>query len=1132
MKHIFRNPLKSAIALITISAMLSIFTAGFYGYSNKNAKGLIRETEKKLSEFENEMRSSLRMFQELNSEKEKNNFFLNNSKSNSGFSYYILKNGSLVLWSDNEPAVNDSILANIKDESFLKLTNGEFLAYKRQWKDTVLVGLILIRHNYDYQNKYLVNDFNHKLNLNNNFKNAESGDTLFLPGKKGVYLLSFQPGIEKDPDSSFIILSALAVFLFLLAVYILLRRYTTSVFRFIVLSGILILVRTAMIYFKWPDAIYGQRLFDPTFYAASFYFNSLGDMLLNAVIILLLSIIIYEKARQVKRMKWMPVLYWMFTAFIVHYLIRGLVINSRLNFELSSPADINSYSILAYTSISLLLLSFLFVTAAAWRNLKSYSINGRHAWIGISICALYTAVALSQLNTEKEHETRKLLAQKAEARQDHVAEYLFREVEQKIISDTTVRQLLQSGKADELQPYILSEYLSGYLSKFIVTLEPFSEDNPRFSENLDYYRQLSATGKQTSSPDLFFINNESGGASYLALIPVEEESHRHLLVITLTPRLFRTTKGFPELLMSGNYQEATPADDYSIARYSSNALVYQYGEFVYPLKGKDFTRSENDSFVEMNGYSHLIHFINSNSFIIVSRPDTSYLGVLTLFSWMFIFMSVSAFIVFTLGTLFAGPSKWLWNLTRKVQVSVLFLVILTFTLVGTGTVFYIKSKYLNDQNKSISDQVNALWFLVNDNLFLNGPTFISENQEDQLNKLVSNTNIDFNLYNSEGRIVYSSQPKIFKKGIVSDRMNSTAFMKINDEGLTQFIHPEKAGQLRYIAAYAPFTDRNGMISAYLNLPYFEKQNELNREVSVFLSAIVNIYVLLFALAVFVTIFISSRITQPLLLIQSKLSGIRLGRMNEKIEYKPDDEIGKLVHEYNRMIDELSDSAAKLARSERESAWREMARQVAHEIKNPLTPMKLSVQHLHRTLKDGTDKAMIDRITETLITQIDSLSNIATAFSNFAKMPQAVPVKVNLKDVVSQVIDLYDESGNIKFHADDNEYFVHADRDQLTGVFSNLLKNALQAIPEDKRPDIEIHIRRQHGWITTEITDNGIGIPEDQKDKIFIPNFTTKSSGMGLGLAIARNVVEEANGKIWFTSTYGSGSTFFVSFPEE
>jgi two-component system nitrogen regulation sensor histidine kinase NtrY len=211
----------------------------------------------------------------------------------------------------------------------------------------------------------------------------------------------------------------------------------------------------------------------------------------------------------------------------------------------------------------------------------------------------------------------------------------------------------------------------------------------------------------------------------------------------------------------------------------------------------------------------------------------------------------------------------------------------------------------------------------------------------------------------------------------------------------------------------------------------------------------------------------------------------------------------------------------------------MARQVAHEIKNPLTPMKLSVQHLSRAIKDKgfEDIEMVDRISSTLIQQIETLSNIATAFSNFAKMPQPVMSKIDLGEIILQVTSLYNESVSIEVVMNDEAYNVYADKDQMIGVFSNLLKNAVQSIPDNTRGKITVSLRRERGNIVVEIEDNGIGIPEDQYDKIFIPNFTTKSSGMGLGLALVRNIVEEAHGKVWFTSFYNLGSRFFVSLPE-
>jgi two-component system nitrogen regulation sensor histidine kinase NtrY len=1158
LNQIFRTPIRpvrqrsrrTGTVLLLISVLLGIIVALFSTDKSHSQEEVVRNAEQKLVTLKGDLLQKLEQISKLNGQEAYRDFFLNSTHNESGFAYYLLVAGTSKLWSDNEPAVSDSSLLSAQQGKLLRLTNGDFLAYKKQWKDTTLIGFILIRHNYDYQNKYLINNFNPALGLEH-FNVSDSGISFTLPDKAGSYRVKYQADVTREQPVSLVILSSVSIVLLLLSLFLWFRYFAVTTYKHIAFTIVIFLLRTATIYFKWPSLLYDLKIFDPSFYASSFYFGSLGDLLINSALFLILSISIFENAKPYRRLRVLLVVYWIAIALAVHYIIGGLAINSRLNFELSNQADTNLYSFIAYTSIALILLSFLFITASIWRNLRAYFINGRHAWIGITLCALYAAITLSQLNAVKEHETRKLLAQKAEIRRDHVAEFLLREQEQKISNDSVVLKLVNDEvNADELTSYIVPKYLSGYLSKYEIECRALSDHGEESGNTaINFYKAQAASGQQTDSKNLYFIRNESGGASYLSIIPFENRWWQtqdfiagpasRYLIINMTPRLFRSAKGFPELLMDGSFQDMTETDEYSVARYSSNTLVYQYGDYIYPLNGLQFLSRQNESFFDLGGFNHLVHNVGpssslrdgDNSFIVVSRPSESLVGILTLFSWMFIFMSVVAFIIFILSGVLGSNSEFQWNLTRKVQSSVLFLVVLIFVLVGTGTVYYIKSKYVNDQNKSISDQVNALWFLVRDNLLVTQPRALTDDQKQQLTALVSNTNIDFNLYDSEGKLMFSSQPKIYDMGIVSDRMNRSAYLRIITQGLTQFIHPERTAQLRFIAAYAPFTDRAGRIMAFLNLPYFEKQNELNRDVSVFLSAIVNIYVLLFALAVFVTIFISSRITKPLLLIQEKMSGVKLGRMNEKIEYKPKDEIGQLVHEYNRMVDELADSADKLARSERESAWREMARQVAHEIKNPLTPMKLSVQHLHRTLKEGTDKDLVDRITQTLITQIDSLSNIASAFSNFAKMPLARPEKIDIANVLMHVKDLYDEAGNIQLDAAENEYFVRADRDQLIRVFSNLLKNSLQSIQPGQEPKIAMELRREGDRIMVEIRDNGIGIPEDQKDKIFIPNFTTKSSGMGLGLAIAKNIVQEANGRIWFTSIYGTGSSFFVALPE-
>ena len=1126
---------KNAIAtvLLLTAVLIAVFIKIIPSDEHKNSDNRIQEAEKKLVVFRQEMLGELKKISSLAGKKELNNFFLNVAQNQKGFSYYVFEDSVLNYWSDNEPSISETHLAAVQDGQLLKIPNGVFLSCRLDSGERKCIGLILIQHSYEYENKYLVNSFNPALGLEG-FSADNSGYSFHLPGNNAVLFLKSNPDVAYTAPAWIITLYLFCFLCLLLAIYLRAGSFTHSFFSTLGFILIVIGLRSIMIYFKIPGDLYSHEIFSPVHYASSFYFNSLGDMLLNAALLLVFAISIYKYAKPFNFDKQILFIIWVLFALGIHSLINGLVFNSKISFELNSTDEVNRFSFLGFTAIALFLLSLLFISASLLKRFTAFELNARNTLLGISIFALYATVSLGILNQRKEGETRKLLAQKVEMRQDLIAEYLFREQEIKIAKDTVIQTILRKSKnaSEALNAYLSQKYFGGYMSKFEINAEVFDDYENGPEPELLNFKLLAGSGKSTSSNKLYYLNNETGGSSYLAIVPLIGNEREETLVIQMNAHFLRSAKGFPELLLSGR-QENQPSSEYSIARYSGQGLVYEFGNYIYPLTGRDFPIKDEDySFISMNNYSHLIHHLNQDAFIVVSRPEGNFFNLLTLFSWMFSFMSVLAFTIFIFSLFFGDATGWNWNLTRRVQASVILLVILTLVMVGFGTIYYINTKYLNDQRKSISDQVNALWFMVSDNLNTlpdNGNKNIQENSI-LLNRLASNTNIDFNIYNREGKLEFTSQPKITDMGIVSERMNQSAFLNIREKGLTQFIHPENAGRLKYISAYAPVTDRKGNIAAYLNVPYFEKQNELNKEVSIFLSALVNIYVLLFAITVFVTIFISSLITKPLLLLQQKLSGIRLGFTNEKIAYREKDEIGQLVHEYNRMIDELAVSTEKLARSERESAWREMARQVAHEIKNPLTPMKLSVQHLLRAFKDKAhDEALVERITNTLLQQIDTLSNIATAFSSFAKMPQPVPVVLDIKEILQQVADLYNEGVEIILH-EANHKNVIADKDQLIRIFSNLLKNAVQSIPADRSGRIDIFFTQVDDRFTVEIRDNGIGIPENQRDKIFTPNFTTKSSGMGLGLAIVRNIVEEINGKIWFTSSYEKGSSFFVSLP--
>ena len=362
-----------------------------------------------------------------------------------------------------------------------------------------------------------------------------------------------------------------------------------------------------------------------------------------------------------------------------------------------------------------------------------------------------------------------------------------------------------------------------------------------------------------------------------------------------------------------------------------------------------------------------------------------------------------------------------------------------------------------------------------------------------------------------------------------------AFINLANLTRSEYIQKEKVGSLEYISAYVPFMDSNKKIIAYLNLPYFRMQSILAREISNLIVAIVNFALLLIVITMSIAVFISGRLTSPLMMLGEGLASVGVGKKSEHLVYRGSDEIGELVKQYNRMVDEIEESTHKLANSEREYAWREMAKQIAHEIKNPLTPMKLNVQQLFKSWKDkapGFDK-LLERFTKNQIEYIDNLSTIATAFSSFAKMPGNNPVELNLLDQIRTTLELFKNTTNVTFNVywpHETRVMIYADREHLNSVFANLIKNGIQSMPQEQEGTIKVNMEIQNDKVIVSIADNGSGIPEDLRRKLFTPNFTTKSSGMGLGLSIAKKYIENANGRIWFDSEADKGSVFFVELP--
>ncbi len=471
------------------------------------------------------------------------------------------------------------------------------------------------------------------------------------------------------------------------------------------------------------------------------------------------------------------------------------------------------------------------------------------------------------------------------------------------------------------------------------------------------------------------------------------------------------------------------------------------------------------------------------------------------------------------------------GLGSRIYLSMLILLLLSMITIGGATLYYFKKQ--NDayhlerlQRKEQSIMLSLDYYVIENDI-----NELNVKLENKIQELADIHNLDFNIYTVRGELMGSTQIELFENGTFPKQIPDSVIQRITRS--EQIIVQEKVNDKAYLSTYFTLNTASRKPMAIVNLPYYKDTERNQREVLDFLGTLSQAYILLFLGATILAYILANYLTTSLRTISDRLEKVRITGNNEKLEWRGNDEIKSIVNQYNQMVDELEESAQKLAKSERESAWKEMAKQVAHEIKNPLTPMRLQVQHLQRIAQNNPDDLpnKMNQLANTLIQQIDSLSRIATEFSNFAKMPKPTLAPTNVDQVCSNSISLYSQDqAYISYKIGPGDKNVMADPEQLGRVLTNLIQNAIQAIPDERDPRIEVETLLIEGKAIIRVTDNGSGIPEAEQEKIFEPNFTTKSSGMGLGLAIVKGIINGFNGDIAFVSDTHSGTTFTVSIP--
>ena len=475
------------------------------------------------------------------------------------------------------------------------------------------------------------------------------------------------------------------------------------------------------------------------------------------------------------------------------------------------------------------------------------------------------------------------------------------------------------------------------------------------------------------------------------------------------------------------------------------------------------------------------------------------------------------------------------SLRLRIFISMILLVF-TATLLILGSTYYqyrTESEQYNTyrQDRKETQLTKQINYLVNKyDLAFNYDNW--DNYKIDFEEITKIHNVEYSIFTPGGKpLYYSYLPlEIISNNYSLDKDFSEMLISLDGGKVTRENSTDVG---KFQSSYTVLKDNFDNKYAILFFPYFQDVSFAESELNVFLTTLYQIYFIMLVVAIVLAYFISRYVTRSIETIRLKINQTGLLKKNEKILLKnATKEIDSLVNSYNKMIDDLEDSAEKLAKNEREQAWQEMARQVAHEIKNPLTPMRLTVQSFQRTssLDSKEEKNKLNDFCDTLIEQIDTMSSVATSFSDFATLPKTQLEKSDIVDATKKVVEIF-EQNNINFQSSKESIVIKLDKEQWIRVMTNLIKNSIQAIPSDREQNINVEISDSTNSVKILVSDNGLGVLEKNKEKIFEPKFTTKTDGMGLGLGIVKNIINSHRGKISYKSKQKKGTKFIISLPK-
>ncbi len=777
------------------------------------------------------------------------------------------------------------------------------------------------------------------------------------------------------------------------------------------------------------------------------------------------------------------------------------------------------------------------------------------------VCALTATYVVETQENIKDVLSKKEFGGQFLTGNDPLTEFLLGKDSQLVAQDGEIRELLVNDvplAQEIIQQRIRNTYLGQYLDYYTVEVLLFdregnSLDNSVSTQPHSYY--LSTLGKPayaTSYPGVFMVDlpgpgtldttgvatpNTGHAKHYVAFITLQKESQpAGYVVLNLhqKPRVARTPAPIPD----GRFVKTPETQEYSYALFEGTQQVYTNGSYNYERKFPSSFLLDSALYktgLNMYGYRHVGQVGTQNRLIVVSTKSWGWKGFLANFSFLYLILVVVVSLAIIGHALHSGIAALPLTYSTKIQVLLNASFILPLLIVLFFILRIIGSNYRENQENAHLENTrnlsaNVLGYMDDYRQGKMSQAYF----EQQIQQIARDADLDINLYDTTGRILLASKPLLYQGGLVSELINPVAMKQIVEQKENQLLLYESLGDKPYNTAYVGLKSYDQKLLGVLSVPQFDARSILDRQIIDIVASVLIVFTIMLIIFLMVSYFASNLLIEPLRVLARKISTTNLNQLNNPLPWHSNDEIGTLIKKYNQMLVNLDQNKQALSSDEKQSAWREMARQVAHEIKNPLTPMKLTLQQLQRTIRRDDPEALekVNRAMESIIKQIDTIGYIAQSFSDIARMPPPKNEVFEVTSVVNKAFELYASDETVLFRREmaPGPLYVSGDRQQFGGSISNLIINARQSVPASRTAEIMVKLYTHNETIIVEVQDNGTGIPQNIRSRVFLPNFTTREGGTGLGLAMAKRIIEYAGGSIWFETEEGSGTTFFLSLP--